>query len=1031
MRIHAKTAATVAVALAAAWPAIGAAADRDLPAALPAGLVVQLGCGDVEALAELAADGGGRRVVQAWDTDPARVDAARKVLRERGLHVRASAHLLTGNRLPYAEEMANAVLVGSACGVAEAELMRILVPRGRLWRLTDGTWRCRVKPWPADIDEWTHWLHGPGCNAVSADRRAGPPRRLKWQAAPHWSRHHHTVPSVTSMVSAGGRVFSIVDQAPAGMGGSAPDKWSLVARDAFNGLPLWEKPIGLWGWRAWSDEWTCRFTIPTHAPRRLVAVGDRVYVTLGFNAPLTELDAATGEVLRTFAGAEFTDEILVDGGRIIVSLNAEAQRPASGAKLRQGGDDAPAVRKSVAAFDADTGRMLWEQGDFEGLHSKTGSMDRITHLSMCAGGGRVYLCDRGRLVALDLADGKTAWEAPRPESPEHKMRYNIRLSDMCSLVYSDGVLYFAQLNPAKRVGWREVRGRLHAFDAATGKEKWNRQCASWGWGHPADVLCLDGLVWVHDFGNPFVLGLDPASGELRRKVSNERAFDNGHHHRCYMNKATERFLITSYRGLEFIDWAGKARTSLNHWVRGVCRYGVMPANGLMYATPHPCNCYVSSKINGFVALAGAAGQASKTAPASPRLVKGDAAPPPAGKDDGADWPTYRGNARRSSSTAAAGPTKFEQAWKTDLGAKPTATTAAGGTVYAATPAGDVVALDARTGKLRWRFQAGGAVDTPPTIAEGLVVFGSADGWAYCLRAADGKLVWRFRGAPGERLIGAFDGIESAWPIHGCAVVRNARVYITAGRSGFLDGGIFACELDLRTGRLIAERTIASDHEMSVDEGHNQLGDTGALDDILVAGEQGIHMRRSVVFGDAGVTGDGLVLRSTSPGGLLADTWSPRERLYLGDVSCAEQLAFDAKSVCGIRARKDITGYSGFFEPGKEGYELFAADLPFQPGKKGKLTVAKRWSVRMPVRASSMVLAGPTLLAAGTPDVLDPKQPWAAYEAKRGGVLLAISTADGSVTSRVKLDAAPVLDGLTVYRGSLIVATVDGCVRCLK
>lgn len=79
----------------------------------------------------------------------------------------------------------------------------------------------------------------------------------------------------------------------------------------------------------------------------------------------------------------------------------------------------------------------------------------------------------------------------------------------------------------------------------------------------------------------------------------------------------------------------------------------------------------------------------------------------------------------------------------------------------------------------------------------------------------------------------------------------------------------------------------------------------------------------------------------------------------------------------------------------------------------------------------MVVAGRTLLAAGTPDVLDPAQPWAAYEARRGGVLLAIATADGSVTARVQLDAAPVLDGLCVYRGALVVATVDGCIRCLK
>jgi len=36
--------------------------------------------------------------------------------------------------------------------------------------------------------------------------------------------------------------------------------------------------------------------------RRLVAVGDTVYVTLGLDAPLTALDAATGRTPREYEG---------------------------------------------------------------------------------------------------------------------------------------------------------------------------------------------------------------------------------------------------------------------------------------------------------------------------------------------------------------------------------------------------------------------------------------------------------------------------------------------------------------------------------------------------------------------------------------------------------------------------------------------------------------------------------------------------------------------------------------------------------
>ena len=992
-------------------------------------LVVHLGCGDGKMLAELA--GQGQLLVHGFDTDAANVAKARDILRAKGIYGRATAQVLTGANLPYAENMVNAMVITDPGGVTDAEAMRVLVPGGVVWRLRDGKWVRTLKPWPADIDEWTHWLHGADCNAVARDKVAGAPRRMKWIAGPLWSRHHNTVPSVTAMVTAGGRIFSIVDEAPSGMGGSAPDKWVLVARDAFNGLELWRKPMDMWGWKAWSDEWTCRFTIPTHIPRRLVAVGDRVYVTLGFNAPLTELDAATGEVLRTFKGTDFTDEILCDKGLLIVSLNQAAQHPGSGSKQRKGLPAEPTVKKSVAAIDVASGKMLWKKGDFEGLHSKRGSMDRISHLSMCSGGGRIFFVDRDKIVALKLTDGSVAWRAPRPEVPEHKLRYNIRLNDMCSLVYAGDMVYFAQLNPDKRVGWREVRGKLHAFSAKTGKEMWSRICSSWGWGAPADIFCLQGLVWVHDFENPFILGLDPATGEFRRKVSNEKAFDNGHHHRCYRNKATERFMITSFRGLEFIDWTGSAETSLNHWIRGVCRLGVMPANGLVYATPDPCECYISSKINGFVALAGK-GDSAKAAASAERLVRGPAygaKVKAASATSAGDWPTYRHDPERSGSASCPAPAKPVSKWRSDLRARPTACTAAGDVVCTAV-SHEVVALDAETGKCRWRFTAGGRVDAPPTIAGGLVIFGSADGWAYCLRGADGELVWRFRGAPTERLIGAFDGVESAWPVHGCVLVRKGVAYFTAGRSSFLDGGIFAYGLDVRTGKVVSERRIASDHDMKVGKGQDRLGDTGLLDDILVAGPRGVQMRRFLLFGDANTPADGPAVRSTGPGGMLADTWNPRERWYMGDKSCAEYCVFDTRGVYGIRAREDVSGYGGFFEPGQAGYELFAADLPLKVAGKGK-KISKRWSIRLPVKVTAMVIAGDVLLAAGTPDAIDPKEPWAAYEGRRGGVLLTISATDGKILSRRKLHAAPIPDGLTLAGGRLLVTTSDGKIQCFR
>ena len=155
-------------------------------------------------------------------------------------------------------------------------------------------WTTTRKPRPAGIDDWTHWLHGADGNAVARARVVGPPRHLQWVAAPRWQRHHNTVPTTTGIGSSRGRLFYISDEAPPGFDPETPDDWFLVARDAFNGVLLWKRPFAEWGWKQWNTEWEGRFNAPPHIPKRLVAAGDRLFVTLNFNAPLSELDGATG-----------------------------------------------------------------------------------------------------------------------------------------------------------------------------------------------------------------------------------------------------------------------------------------------------------------------------------------------------------------------------------------------------------------------------------------------------------------------------------------------------------------------------------------------------------------------------------------------------------------------------------------------------------------------------------------------------------------------------------------------------------------
>ena len=70
------------------------------------------------------------------------------------------------------------------------------------------------KPWPKNMDSWTHSRHGASGNAVSLDTAVGPPERVRWVAA--------AMEEVEGLVSDEGRNF---------YGG-------VLARDSFNGLRL-------------------------------------------------------------------------------------------------------------------------------------------------------------------------------------------------------------------------------------------------------------------------------------------------------------------------------------------------------------------------------------------------------------------------------------------------------------------------------------------------------------------------------------------------------------------------------------------------------------------------------------------------------------------------------------------------------------------------------------------------------------------------------------------------------------------------
>jgi len=93
--------------------------------------------------------------------------------------------------------------------------------------------------------------------------------------------------------------------------------------------------------------------------------------------------------------------------------------------------------------------------------------------------------------------------------------------------------------------------------------------------------------------------------------------------------------------------------------------------------------------------------------------------------------------------------------------------------------GLVVALDAKTGKIRWRRTIGPS-ESSPLVANGLVYVGDWRGFLYAFAARTGKRLWSYR---------------TGAQVKGAVAVSGRRLYV-----GSYDGHVYA--LYARTGRLI-------------------------------------------------------------------------------------------------------------------------------------------------------------------------------------------------------------------------------------
>ena len=1026
-------------------------------AGVTGGFIVQLD-GDASLTGKLRVNP--QCVVQGLRSDSASLNAIRKALLKQDLHGPVTVAPYDGKNLPYVDNLVNLVVASASSAAPRTEILRVLAPEGvAVFLDARGSVRDTLrKPRPDEIDIWTHYLRGPDNNAVSTDSLVSSPRHLQWMGSPDWSRHHDKQASMSALVTNGRKIFSILDYGPVHTPSFAP-QWHVECRDAFNGLKLWAIPM-----KSWVSHTRGFRSGPVQLARLLLIDGGKLYVTLGIGEPVSVLDADTGEVLSEFPGTKKAEEMILSGKDLIVVCGVDTAEHAY--------EKADFRRKQIVVVNTATGRPRWSWPE---------DAADIAPQSLAANGSSVFFQVGTETVALDLAEGAVTWQEasfgpePKPEPKKQPAKTNAKTNKKSKKKPSG----------QRKPGWNYATLVVHkdvvlscdgkllvAHDSESGKRLWECPAsAPFGRVPSVDILVIDDIVWTSPTLNT---GRDFRTGEVIKETDLKQTLVTaGHHHRCYRNKGVGDHIIYGYRGLEFFDTKGENHAR-NNWIRGLCQYGVMPANGLNYIPPHNCGCYPESLLHGFWVLSGPESESVEIRD-DERLVRGPAYATqisPAITRAPAEWPTYRGDMQRSGVSAASLPKTLGRAWAADLGGRLTAPVVAGNTIVVAQPDTYTVhALDAATGKTRWSFVAGGEIDSAPTLYNGRVLFGAADGNVYCLTLADGKLAWTFNTAPSHRTVIVKGRPQSAWPVSGSVLIKNGVAYCAAGHSTYLDGGIYLYGLNPKTGTVRQKQGLriqpvgrfekpegevegykfsqnAGDYKtLLAPDRSDAFSMEGNRKEILTADEDSVYLRqmrfrddltrnltpKKHLFSTSSLLDDHQAHRSHWFYGFgdfsrlnVAYEWLTRGNYGGFNAPFGTVLAFDGQTIWGVYGhgeKADLFASPILHDDTAEPKD-FPAHKPDTSQGKPKGKPARLWTAEIAMHPRALLKAGSRLYVAGATETGQ------LLGTAKGGNLLVASDKDGSTIASLPLDAPPVFAGMATDGNCLYISQINGKLVCM-